>query len=777
MKKNHYSIAICILVILTACTSHRLQNFSDNDIPLDQLVNHLPANDSVESTLIFNAILDYGLEGVVHICRQLGFHDDQDLVQAKWALHGLAVYVTGRGREQKRELYISGLIKALDLSLPVNQKVFIINQMQISGGSESVSALGSYIDDPHLYEPAIQALTTIGSKSAGEALLKALPTVNGKQKVAIIQALGMMRYEPAGEEILALLNDSNDIVRKLSGFALSNMGYDPANLLLGSMAEKDHQYVPNYLRFAERLGEKGDVESCRAICDEILNNENDYYSDNMRINALSILVKYNPDGARDRLFKMMSGHNKKMRMAALNLVDNYNISEVRMTALKALSEIQDVKSLPDMIFVMQDSLNELVLFLLQSENEKEQAAAIRAIASITNRSTSKKKQIVLIKDYYDKATLDEKMLLFNIFKAVGGDALMKITVQEMQSTDEQIREAAIRTLTEWPDTGALGILIDIGSNDQEERFRILALRGALRILRENPMGEQRALLYYKEIMNAAVRPEEKRQVLAGLAEIRTVSSLRLITSVLDDCVLSRFKVDEKDNLRARKIHTQLKVLKRIVIIVVAILALGTMLMTFEKVRQLGTTILASAGIIGIVVGMAAQRTIGTFIAGLQIAFTQPIRIDDVVIVENEWGRIEEITLTYVVVKIWDLRRLVVPITYFIEKPFQNWTRVTSDLLGTVYIYVDYTVPFEAIREELHHILKNSELWDGKVCVLQVTNTSDRTIELRALMSASDASTGWSLRCEVREKLIEFIQKNYPQSLPKLRAELKQLPKE
>lgn len=534
MKKNHYSITICILVLFTACTSHRLQNFSDNDIPLDQLVNHLPANDSVESTLIFNAILDYGLEGVVHICRQLGFHDDQDLVQAKWALHGLAVYVTGRGREQKRELYISGLIKALDLSLPVNQKVFIINQMQISGGSESVSALGSYIDDPDLYEPAIQALTTIGSKSAGEALLKALPTVNGKQKVAIIQALGMMRYEPAGEEILALLNDSNDIVRKLSGFALSNMGYDPANLPLGSMAEKDHQYVPNYLRFAERLGEKGDVESCRAICDEILNNENDYYSDNMRINALSILVKYNPDGARDRLFKMMSGHNKKMRMAALNLVDNYNISEVRMTALKALSEIQDVKSLPDMIFVMQDSLNELVLFLLQSENEKEQAAAIRAIASITNRSTSKKKQIVLIKDYYDKATLDEKMLLFNIFKAVGGDALMKITVQEMQSTDEQIREAAIRTLTEWPDTGALGILIDIGSNDQEERFRILALRGALRILRENPMGEQRALLYYKEIMNASVRPEEKRQVLAGLAEIRTVSSLRLITSVLDD---------------------------------------------------------------------------------------------------------------------------------------------------------------------------------------------------------------------------------------------------
>jgi small-conductance mechanosensitive channel len=254
-------------------------------------------------------------------------------------------------------------------------------------------------------------------------------------------------------------------------------------------------------------------------------------------------------------------------------------------------------------------------------------------------------------------------------------------------------------------------------------------------------------------------------------------SLLLIKTVyiLDEYIMRRFNIDVKDNLRARKIRTQLGVLKRIVIIVVCILALGTMLMTFEKVRQLGTTILASAGIVGIVVGMAAQRTIGTFIAGLQIAFTQPIRIDDVVIVENEWGRIEEITLTYVVVKIWDMRRLIVPITYFIEKPFQNWTRVTADLLGTVYIYVDYTVPVEAVRVELQKILKDSGLWDGKVCVLQVTNTSEHTLELRALMSAPDASTAWNLRCHVREKIVEFIQKNYPESLPKLRASLQQLP--
>ena len=260
----------------------------------------------------------------------------------------------------------------------------------------------------------------------------------------------------------------------------------------------------------------------------------------------------------------------------------------------------------------------------------------------------------------------------------------------------------------------------------------------------------------------------------GLFLIAVVSWLLIkVVYVFEDFLVSRFEVDVEDNLRARKIHTQLRVLKRIVIITVGVIALASMLMTFPKVRQLGTTILASAGIIGLVVGMAAQRTIGAFIAGLQIAFTQPIRVDDVVIVENEWGRIEEITLTYVVVKIWDLRRLIVPITYFIEKPFQNWTRVTADILGTVFLYVDHTVPIDAIREELQRILKESELWDRKVCVLQVTNTSERTVELRALMSAADASKAWSLRCHVREKLVDFIKTKYPQALPRLRAELDQ----
>jgi small-conductance mechanosensitive channel len=244
-----------------------------------------------------------------------------------------------------------------------------------------------------------------------------------------------------------------------------------------------------------------------------------------------------------------------------------------------------------------------------------------------------------------------------------------------------------------------------------------------------------------------------------------------VVYILEEVILSQFRVDTADNLQARRIHTQIQILKKVMIVVVGLLTLAAILMTFEKVRYLGTSILASAGIAGLIVGFAAQRSIATLLAGIQIAITQPIRIDDVVIVENEWGRIEEITLTYVVVRIWDLRRLILPITYFLEKPFQNWTRVSADILGTVFLYVDYTVPIEAVRIEFHRILEKSENWDGRVSVLQVTNTTERTVELRVLVSARDSSSAWELRCHVREKLIEFLQKNYPHALPRLRAEI------
>ncbi len=266
--------------------------------------------------------------------------------------------------------------------------------------------------------------------------------------------------------------------------------------------------------------------------------------------------------------------------------------------------------------------------------------------------------------------------------------------------------------------------------------------------------------------------EKAAKQLVAILLIVVISWLIIrLTSVIEEVVLARFDVGRKDNLKARKVHTQLKVTRRIILVIVFIVALGTILMTFERVRQLGTTILASAGILSIVVGMAAQKTIATFIAGLQIAFTQPIRIDDVVIVENEWGWIEEINLTYVVVRIWDLRRLIVPITYFIERPFQNWTRTSADLLGSVFVYADYNAPIDDIRDQLRIILEGSEYWDKKCCVLQVTNTTEKTIELRALMSACDGPTAWNLRCEVREKLVKFINENHSDKLPKLRVEM------
>jgi len=249
-----------------------------------------------------------------------------------------------------------------------------------------------------------------------------------------------------------------------------------------------------------------------------------------------------------------------------------------------------------------------------------------------------------------------------------------------------------------------------------------------------------------------------------------------IVSIIRDALLGRYDINAKDNLRARSIYTQVRVIHHIIVFIIALLTVAFILMTFPKVKQVGVSLLASAGIIGIVIGFAAQKTLGNLIAGIQIALAQPIRLDDVVIVENEWGWIEEITLTYVVVRIWDLRRLVLPISYFIEKPFQNWTRISADILGSVFIYADYTVPVKELRSELTRILEESPHWDKKVNVLQVTDATAQTIEIRALMSAADSPTAWNLRCEVREKLLEFLQKRFPESLPRTRVELKENPK-
>lgn len=253
-------------------------------------------------------------------------------------------------------------------------------------------------------------------------------------------------------------------------------------------------------------------------------------------------------------------------------------------------------------------------------------------------------------------------------------------------------------------------------------------------------------------------------VLVGWSAIRAVG----IAATL---YLQRFRLDADDNLLARKHVTQVRILKRAGDVMIVLVTTAVALMSFESVRSYGVSLFASAGAASLVAGLAARPLLTNLIAGVQIAVTQPIRLEDAVVVEGEWGWVEEITGTYVVVRLWDWRRMILPLSYFLEKPFQNWTRETASLIGSVFLHVDYAVPVEAVRQELARIARGSPLWDGRVVNLQVSDATERTVQLRALVSARNAPQTWDLRCEVREKLIAFLQREHPQALPTARVEL------
>ncbi|WP_406068182.1 mechanosensitive ion channel family protein [Micromonospora sp. NBC_01638] len=241
--------------------------------------------------------------------------------------------------------------------------------------------------------------------------------------------------------------------------------------------------------------------------------------------------------------------------------------------------------------------------------------------------------------------------------------------------------------------------------------------------------------------------------------------------VVEDTALARFRVDVPDNRHARRVRTQVVMLRRLTIAVIVILTVGVMLMTFPSVRGIGAGVLTSAGVVGVVAALAAQSLLGNVFAGLQLAFSDAVRLDDVVVVEGEWGRIEELTLSYVVVQIWDDRRLILPTSYFTSKPFQNWTRTEAAVLGTAEFDVDWAVPVQTMREELRRLVEGTELWDGRVCVLQVTDATGGTVRMRALVSAADAGSLWDLRCLVREHLVAWIRDNRPTAMPRMRTEL------
>ena len=255
-------------------------------------------------------------------------------------------------------------------------------------------------------------------------------------------------------------------------------------------------------------------------------------------------------------------------------------------------------------------------------------------------------------------------------------------------------------------------------------------------------------------------------IIAGIAWL--VAALVL---VLEDAALARWRTDVPDNLRRRRFKTQVVILRRVTVATIVVLTLGVVLMTFPGIRALGASVLASAGILSVVAALAAQSTLGNVFAGLQLAFNDAVRVDDVVVVEGEWGRVEELTLTYVAVQIWDDRRLLLPTSYFTTKPFQNWTRTGSAVLGTAELDVDWSTEIEPLRAELRATCEGSELWDGRVCVLQVTDAVGGMIRLRALVSAPDAGSLWDLRCLVRERLVTFVWEHQRASLPRLRADV------
>ncbi len=273
-----------------------------------------------------------------------------------------------------------------------------------------------------------------------------------------------------------------------------------------------------------------------------------------------------------------------------------------------------------------------------------------------------------------------------------------------------------------------------------------------------------------------MRMQPKYQdLLSRVAEIAlTIAFAAMIIGVvhvMEDYFYNTYDLKKSNNLKERKIRTQLQFIRKLLIGIILIVTACIILLSFDSMRKLGAGLLTGVGVGGIIIGFAAQKSLGNLLAGFQLAFTQPIRIDDVLVVEGEWGRVEEITLTYVVLSIWDQRKLILPINYFIEKPFQNWTRNSSEILGTAFLYLDYTAPVEELRVEFDRLVTTSPLWDKRVKVMQVTNISERTMEVRCLISAANSGNAFDLRCLLREKMLQFVQEKYPESLPKTRAEL------
>ena len=274
-----------------------------------------------------------------------------------------------------------------------------------------------------------------------------------------------------------------------------------------------------------------------------------------------------------------------------------------------------------------------------------------------------------------------------------------------------------------------------------------------------------------------LRPNE-RQFIGMLLSIGNITAMTWLVvvgiSIIEQHIKLRHRVDVVDNLEARRVHTQISVLSRTLMVFVIIIGAAAALMVLPRMREVGTAMLASAGLAGLAIGLAARPVLENLIAGVQLALTQPIRLDDVVVVDGEFGRIEEITTTYVVVRLWDQRRLIVPFSKFISESFENWTRQSAENMGTVFLHADYRVPVQAVREEAMRLVEASDKWDGRSCSLAVTDATAQSVQLRVVVSARNSGDAWDLRIMLREKLLEFLQREHPEALPRTRVEVDKL---
>lgn len=306
-------------------------------------------------------------------------------------------------------------------------------------------------------------------------------------------------------------------------------------------------------------------------------------------------------------------------------------------------------------------------------------------------------------------------------------------------------------------------------------FRRAQAPQAVRLLERSKQGARALAVSIAGTQLVSLAPAHLQAGLAELARLAVIVAASWvaigISGLLADLAERRFDVGASDNLRARRAVTQLKIVRRMVVVGIVIIALLVAVTSVPQARDVGASLLGAVGVIGIVFGIAGQSTLGNLVAGLQVAFSDSLRIDDVVVVEGEWGTIEEITLTFVVVKVWDLRRLVVPVSYFVNNSFENWTRHSAQILGSVMLYVDYAVPVDAIRSEFARFVAGQPLWDRNVAVLQMVETDQMTVQLRMLVSAPTAGSLWDLRCAVREHMVCFVRDRFPGSLPRARLEL------